>query len=637
LILDSDKRNVTTAGLTTTKMQVAVDAQTIKNLIANYSRPHESCIRELCVNAYEAHFLAGKPDEPFLVHMPTKLEPWFAIQDFGIGMSENEIHELYSVIGKSSKRGSNDLTGAFGVGSKAAYAVTNIFTIQSCYNGKRFSYICHLDKVGIPCLSEAPNNGLDTKEPNGFTVKFDVPSSEYHRFTDGLKPALAHFKVKPEISGHNITWDKVDVAIEGKGYKIHTPKNRYDNKTYTVIMGQIGYPVEVYQLGYGHQISNNFGFDIEVAIGAVDINSSRETLQYNEKTKSAIIEAHKKMMADVQTKVDGLIDSEDCGWNKGVKSKTFSEMFNTKVRNPPVFDNRKKVKFRAFLTAKWNSLHLKEIKGADESGGIRFILDDLPRGSIVRCEDLRTSMGDTLLIPADQEKQALIDFGILPKHLIKASSIKRVAAKRTPQQKNTEKIQKLKRNETSHVTYCWMDVDPINVQKEALYCDLSRHGTTLNGKPLSPLELNQLLDFIGLYNKQTYTIYGVRKGGKPEKGWKSLQDFINKECEKHIPTYVKEVEAPYIPTHEYNELSKILDLSSVNKTTRRRDHYGPMLKTWFTLPKVTVEENSWELLMQEAFFYSNFSYDLKKDTKHLEAFKLLCKEYVTSFKLLEKK
>ena len=121
MILDSDKRNVTTAGLTTTKMQVAVDAQTIKNLIANYSRPHESCIRELCVNAYEAHFLAGKPDEPFLVHMPTKLEPWFAIQDFGIGMSENEIHELYSVIGKSSKRGSNDLTGAFGVGSKAEW------------------------------------------------------------------------------------------------------------------------------------------------------------------------------------------------------------------------------------------------------------------------------------------------------------------------------------------------------------------------------------------------------------------------------------------------------------------------------------------------------------------------------------
>jgi hypothetical protein len=633
LILDTDKRNVTTAGLTTTKMQVAVDAQTIKNLIANYSRPHESCIRELCVNAYEAHFLAGKPDEPFLVHMPTKLEPWFAIQDFGIGMSEDEIHELYSVIGKSSKRGSNDLTGAFGVGSKAAYAVTNIFTIQSSFNGKKFSYICHLDQDGIPCLSEAPNNGVSTSDPNGFTVKFDVPSNEYHRFIDGLKPALAHFKTKPIISGHSISWDKMDVAVQGPGYKIARPKNRYDNKQYTVVMGQIGYPIETYQLGY-NRISNNFGFEIEVPIGAVDINSSRETLQYSEKTKDAIIKAYGAMMVDVETKIDSMIANEDCDWNKGIKSKTFYEMFGTKIRHPPAFDGRRKVKFRGFFNS--SGLRLQPIKDLNEAGGIRFILDDLERGAIVRCEDLKKGMGDTVLIPADQEKQAVIDFGIKPEHIIKASSIKRQIAKRTPQQKNTQKIQRLRLTSTTRVTYCWENIDVNSLEKTALYCDMTRHSTTLNGKSLSPVELNQLIYFLNIYGVKTPTIYGVKKGGKPEPGWKPLESFLNKNIKKHLETYVKEINAPYIPSHEYTKMSEIFDLSAVRKTTRRNNVYGQLLQNWFTLPKPPVEKNTWKSVMEEVFFWDMFSHQLNKP-KHREAFNLLCDKYVTSFPRLETK
>lgn len=634
MILDSEKRNVTTAGLVTTKMKVEVDAQTIKNLIANYSRPHESCIRELCVNAYEAHFLAGKADEPFFVHMPTKLEPWFAVQDFGIGMSENEIKELYSVIGKSSKRGSNDLTGAFGVGSKAAYAVTNIFTIQSNYNGKKFSYICHLNEEGIPCVSEAPNNGMATSDPNGFTVKFDVPSNEYRQFTEGLKPALAHFKTKPQISGHTVIWDNIDVAVEGPGYKIEKVVQRYERKQYTVIMGQIGYPVDIYMMGYNHSISDRFGFQIEVPIGAVDINSSRETLQYSEKTKNAIIVARAKMMEDVELKVESMIASEDCAWNKGVRSKEFNEMFGTKIRYPPVFDGRCKVKFRSFLNSGLRLIPIR--KTVTEHGGIRFVLDDLERGAIVRCQDLKKTVGETVLIPADQEKQALIDFGIKPGHIIKASSIKRVAAKRTPQQKKATKLQRLKITGTSYVTYCWENVNPQSLEKTALYCDMNRHSTTLNNKPLSPVDLNRLITFLGMYGVKVPTIYGIKKGGTPEPGWKPLEDFLNTHIKKHLKTYVQEINAPYIPHYEYDKLSKLFDLSSIGKNTRRSKHYQDLLEIYFTIPKPTVQKDTWQSIMEEIFFWDAFCGRLK-DPKHLEAFNLLCDKYVTSYTRLETK
>jgi hypothetical protein len=638
LIIESHNRNVVISGLATTKMQVEVDAQTIKNLIANYSKPHESCIRELCVNAYEAHYLAGKADEPFHLHVPTKLEPWVSVQDFGIGMSENEIKELYSVIGKSSKRDTNDLAGAFGVGSKAAYAITNMFTIQSTYNGKRFSYICHLDSQGIPCLSEAPENGIDTDDPNGFLVKFDVPSGEYRQFIEGIKPALAHFKTKPTISGTIVEWDKKEVAIEGTDYKVFKAagsSNHYSSyrpRTQTVIMGQIGYPVDLYDTGV--RSFPSYSFQLTVPIGSVDINSSRETLQYTDRTKKAIKERFRLMQKDIESKVDGLIDGEPCAWDKGVKSKDFNRLFSTAVRYPPVFGGKTIQKYRVFVPSN-DPLPLVEIKKL-EHGGVRFVLDDLKRGTITLSRALCKEHGATVIIPEDGKKNALAEFGILDSHLIKASSLPKNVVVRTSSGKSTEKIQILQRGQYTRISHAWKDSTVATIKPVGLYCDLSSYKTIFQTKELKPTDLNLMLEFLEGYNVHIPTVYGIKKGATPEPGWKPLDAWLYNKCKSKLQEYVNDINTVSVNMTEFNRLKEFFDLSSIKPSQRKRDYYTTVLRQWFKMPAAIIPASSWDELQKECFYYNMFRQYLSIDA-YKEAFIELSKIHVKSFKLLESK
>ena len=56
-----------------------------------YTDPITAIIRELSCNAYDAHVAAGKPDIPFEIHIPTRLEPYFSVKDDGIGLSDEDI------------------------------------------------------------------------------------------------------------------------------------------------------------------------------------------------------------------------------------------------------------------------------------------------------------------------------------------------------------------------------------------------------------------------------------------------------------------------------------------------------------------------------------------------------------------
>ena len=65
-------------------------------------------IRELSCNAADSHKQAGHT-KPFDVQMPTQLEPVFRIRDYGVGLSHENVFNLYMTFGASSKRNSNAL------------------------------------------------------------------------------------------------------------------------------------------------------------------------------------------------------------------------------------------------------------------------------------------------------------------------------------------------------------------------------------------------------------------------------------------------------------------------------------------------------------------------------------------------
>ena len=86
-----------------------------------YSNPKLAIIRELSTNANDAHKQAGKEDYPFDLHLPTPSEPFFNIRDFGDGIPEDLIYNIYVNYFTSTKSDREDQTGYFGLGSKTPF------------------------------------------------------------------------------------------------------------------------------------------------------------------------------------------------------------------------------------------------------------------------------------------------------------------------------------------------------------------------------------------------------------------------------------------------------------------------------------------------------------------------------------
>jgi hypothetical protein len=93
-----------------------------------YSDPELAIIREYATNAYDSHVEAGV-ERPIEVTLPTALAPFFKVRDFGVGLSAEEIHTIYSKYGASTKRETNEQTGMLGLGCKSALTYIDQFTL----------------------------------------------------------------------------------------------------------------------------------------------------------------------------------------------------------------------------------------------------------------------------------------------------------------------------------------------------------------------------------------------------------------------------------------------------------------------------------------------------------------------------
>ena len=73
-----------------------------------YSNKPLAIIREYCTNAFDAHVEAGIPERPIEVSFPTAFKNSLTIRDFGFGLSEDDVYNVFASYGESTKRGTND-------------------------------------------------------------------------------------------------------------------------------------------------------------------------------------------------------------------------------------------------------------------------------------------------------------------------------------------------------------------------------------------------------------------------------------------------------------------------------------------------------------------------------------------------
>lgn len=278
-----------------------------------YSNKVKAVIRELSTNAYDAHIAANNPN-PFDVHLPSNMEPWFSIRDYGTGLSEKDIFEIYTKYGESTKDNSDDFVGCLGLGSKSPFCIpgNDSFSVTSYFNGVKYDYTAYINEEGIPQIALIDSE--KTTQSNGLEVRFGVDKALTSQFHYEAPKVYKWFPVKPKITGYNITI--VDIVHGDISGQIQLPSGKLvkwsviKNETSHVLMGNVPYPLSYNWTKSEHQRLMSYGINLllEVPIGFCNFTVSREALEYNDVTvknlELVLDEVYSTMSMQIQTKID---------------------------------------------------------------------------------------------------------------------------------------------------------------------------------------------------------------------------------------------------------------------------------------------------------------------------------------------
>ena len=268
-------------------------------------------IRELSTNAYDAHIAAGTKDVPFEIHLPDELSPYFYIRDFGTGLSDDQVLNLYTTYFDSTKTDNEDATGALGLGSKSPFSVVDDFSVVSYQKGKARTYFAYKDEAGFPCISFVSEN--DTDELDGMKIQFAVRRDKYQDFKVNLPMAVYHFDPKPAVLNVNVNTAKEGISVKGDTWEIaeNSGGGYFLGDKPFVVMARVSYPIDVIQLEHVFEDEELYLLSlcktplrIYVPNRSVDHTPSREHLQYTKKTirviKAELQKIHEQLMGKIR-------------------------------------------------------------------------------------------------------------------------------------------------------------------------------------------------------------------------------------------------------------------------------------------------------------------------------------------------
>jgi hypothetical protein len=245
-----------------------------------YSNKIRAIIRELSCNAIDSHIAAKKETIQFEVHIPTALEPWFSVRDFGLGLDGNQVMNIYTTYFESTKTDSNEFIGALGLGSKSPFSYTENFTVIAIKDGVKRIYSAYINDHGVPSVTEMSEEVTD--EGNGVEVKFSVTERyDYNSFRNEACEVFKWFKHKPKITGIELTIPDTTYKEQDIIPGVHITANGGSS---IAVMGNIPYPLNNIPEAQKH-LGNlchllQCGLVLEFDIGELDFAASREQLSY---------------------------------------------------------------------------------------------------------------------------------------------------------------------------------------------------------------------------------------------------------------------------------------------------------------------------------------------------------------------
>lgn len=282
-----------------TQFKIQTSSKAFKILSNNlYKNKIRAIIRELSCNALDAHQLNNCID-PFDILVPTEIDPRFQIRDYGPGLNDEDMNELYTTYFASTKNESNEFRGALGLGSKTPFSYTSAFTVVSYHGGYKTKFNALLEH-GEPALYQVSKTHCD--ERTGLEITIPVRSDDLRTWFREVGYVLRPFiNSKPNIRGVDIDVNYIpdEDVLCGSNTQSAYPVYKYDSRGIYANYGNIIYPIddsddELLDVDNKYPWISNVGgtYIIKFDMGELDIQPSREELSFDDITLANI---HKKL------------------------------------------------------------------------------------------------------------------------------------------------------------------------------------------------------------------------------------------------------------------------------------------------------------------------------------------------------
>ena len=295
------------------------DMRYISSLLRNnYSNTILATIRETYANAVDANKENNLSSELIEVKSPTSLDQTFSIRDYGTGLSRDQIFNLYSKFGKSTKRGSDLSIGGFGIGRFAPLSYKDSFTVISYHQGVKSIYSLYISEENDTKIDEVFSE--PTSEANGICISVGVAKNDLTKFNEEMSSFFSNFEILPKFLNIQTHIIKPEILSSGNGWQIRKSPNSYNSWSVGeqgIVMGGIYYPINPELVDFKNDDDyawtkhlNKLVFIAD--IGSVSLHHSRETLEYNKTTKAYLNSRYQAFCKEFTDSIKNKIAQFDC-------------------------------------------------------------------------------------------------------------------------------------------------------------------------------------------------------------------------------------------------------------------------------------------------------------------------------------
>ena len=259
--------------------------------------------------------------------MNARNEYEFSVEDFGVGLDADDVRNIISKYGKSTKRDSNLFIGAMGLGWKSPLAYSSSFYFICRKDGMERKYMMYEgeDVNTIDLLSEE-----STSERNGVKVVVPVRWADKEAFYHKIKEQLAYFEnVYFDVSANGHTIPNNFKIYRGEHFQY---SELTKDKNLHICLDNVYYPIDFAKLGI-----SAIEFPVALRFSLSDglfPTPNREALRYTQEAKEIIL-------AKLEKVADYFIDKYNQSIEKCDDFFKVHKYYSTKKRNVNIIEGVK--------------------------------------------------------------------------------------------------------------------------------------------------------------------------------------------------------------------------------------------------------------------------------------------------------